>query len=163
MSDRKQKFLGAFSSFRHIASESELKELYDSIEDKSIIDNALEKYGPPPGGLQEPPNLSSFKHSINANLRVVATFATYVELHVPSLDTYYTGHGGGLLVGVGVSGGTLYYDDANDLKGGSDFNCNFFSAYANCNLIRHGRVYATYQGGGVPLIGVVGGSGKWKN
>jgi hypothetical protein len=60
------------------------------------------------------------------------------------------------------SGGALYYDDINDLVGESDIECNFVSLYANVNFIRHGHACATYQGGGMALVGVFGGRGKWE-
>lgn len=160
MADTIAKFIDAFSSFKPHASEEELKKLYESIEEKNSIDTLIKKYGESSKQKFDQPNLASFKYSVPANLRVMATFETYVELHVPALGLVYSGKGGGLLVGLGVSGGTLYYNDQKDLSGKSDFNANFLSAYANCNLIR-GGVYATYQGGGIPMIGVSGGSGKW--
>ena len=160
MTDTTAKFIDAFGSLKPLATEEELKNLYDSIEEKSSIDALVNKYGAASKQTFDQPNIASFKYSVNANLRVMATFATYVELHIPAFGLVYSGKGGGVLLGVGVSDGTLYYNDQKDLSGKSDFNANFLSAYANCNLIR-GGVYATYQGGGVPMIGVTGGSGKW--
>lgn len=162
MADTTATFIDAFSSFKPHASDEELKNLYDSIEEKSSIDALIKKYHATPKQKFDQPNIASFKYSVSANLRVLATFKTHIELHIPSLGIVYSGEGGGLLVGIGVSGGTLYYNDQKDLSGKSDFNANFFSAYANCNLIRDG-VYATYHGGGVPMIGVVGGKGKWES
>ena len=161
MSGTSDKFVDCFGSFKPLASDQELKDFYDSIEDKSLVKLALEKYEATAKQKVDQPNLASFKYSVGANMRVMATFETYIELHVPSLGLVYSGHGGGLLVGIGVSGGTLYYNNAGDLSGKSDFLCDFLSAYANCNLMRGSVVYATYHGGGVPMIGVSHGKGKW--
>jgi hypothetical protein len=161
MAGEEDKFVRHFSRLGHATGESELRNFYKSIKDKSLVDKVLAQYGEPATQGVPQPNLASYKYSVGANLRVLASFEVHVELHIPSMSKVFSGDGGGALVGIGVSGGTLYYNDPNDLSGNSDWNANFFSVYANLNLIRNG-VYATFSGGGIPLIGASGGSGKWE-
>lgn len=161
MAGEEDKFVRHFSRLGHATGESELRNFYKSIKDKSLVDKVLAQYGEPATQGVPQPNLASYKYSVGANLRVLASFQVHVELHIPSMSKVFSGDGGGALVGIGVSGGTLYYNDPNDLNGHSDWNANFVSVYANLNLIRNG-VYATFSGGGIPLIGLSGGSGKWE-
>ena len=95
-------------------------------------------------------------------------FGGYIGLNVPSLRKSFDGRGGGLLIGFGGSAGTLYYNDLNDLKGETGWNANFLSVYSNINFLTpSSSIYATYSGGGSPLLGTCGAyaspKNKWMN
>jgi hypothetical protein len=161
MTREEDKFVSHFRRLGH-SGDGELRDFYTSIEDKSLIDKVLAQYGEPPAQDVHQPNLASYKYSVAAWMHVEAVFGVLVTIKVPSLSKQFVGKGGGVLIAFGVSGGTLYYNDPDDLKNGSQWNANFLSVYANCNLFRNGSTYATYSGGGIPAIGLSGGSGDWK-
>jgi hypothetical protein len=61
------------------------------------------------------------------------------------------------------SGGTLFYNNASDFTGSCDVECFFVSASATFNFLYTGtgNIFATYAGGGVPVLGYFNGNGTW--
>jgi hypothetical protein len=162
MASEQERFIRHFRNLGHPDGDQQLADRYNSIQDKSLVDKVLAQYGDPPGQGLAQPNLSSYKYTAYASLYVSAFFGMEILLSVSSLSRSFKGNGGGVVFGFGGSGGTLYYNNVDDLTGDSHWNGNFVSLYSNVNFIRDGSVYATFSGGGSPLIGVSGGThGKW--
>jgi hypothetical protein len=160
-----EKFSQYFKHIDPFVSAEQTERLFDSIEDKKWIDEVLSKHPEPSveHARINRPNTTLLKYSVGANLRVMAfPPVADIELHADGVGKVFTGEGKGVLIGIAVSGGTLYYNDVNDLTNRCNFDANFISVSANVNFFHHlPDVFATYFGGGIPLLGEVWGKGKW--
>jgi virulence-associated protein len=164
-----EKFAQYCSCFDPCPPRDKLRQLYDLIDDKEWIAAVLSKWN---GKLvtiahREPPNPALFKNSAAAKgtFGVIISILHILDFQVTGINKVFSGkaYGVGSFTPATPSAGTLYYNDAADLSGECDIECNFVSAWANINFIRKGITFATYQGAAIPTAGIYGGSGSWKS
>ena len=161
MASSEENFVSYFRRSGYYDSEQKLREFYQSVDDKTLIDQILAKHDFTPERHIDQPNIASFKYSTYAGLGVICFLYVNLTLNVPAFDLQYRGQGGGAILGGGAAAGTLLYNNPSDLSDSSDFNLNAGFGVTNVNFIRNGATYATFVGGGIGFAGLSGGTGSW--
>ena len=161
MASSEEKFVSYFRRSGYYDSEQKLREFYQSIDDKTLIDQILAKHDFTPERHIDQPNIASFKYSTNASLGVICFLYVNLTVNVPAFNLQYKGQGGGAILGAGAAAGTLLYNNQSDLSDSCDFNLNAGFGVTNVNFIRNGVTYATFVGGGIGFAGLSGGTGSW--
>ena len=104
MASSEEKFVSYFRRSGYYESEQKLREFYQSIDDKTLIDQILAKHDFTPERHIDQPNIASFKYSTYASLGVICFLYVNLTVNVPAFNLQYKGQGGGAILGGGRCG-----------------------------------------------------------
>ena len=158
-----EKFVQYYKHLNQPVSGDSLLSLYNSIDDKKWLEVVLSKYKEISPLKIDRQNIVTYQYSAPAG-GLVECFLFYLHVNVwaPVIGKNFNGNaGGGGLPQIAGSGGTLLYNNRDDLSGSCDLECHFLTAATIMYFSRGGTEFAQYVAGGNPILGLFSGSGDW--
>lgn len=160
-----ERFFAYYASSHPFATREAAQLYFEHIEDKSALATGIDRFEKLSKRAAQTPHsdAGAFRHKVAAwGIEGGLIIGMEVDVHAPALGKRFRGYALGLFGSpFNTAGGELYYDDAADLDGKCDIHVGFFSAYQFVNFLRNNRVFATFQAGGLPNLGMLGGQGDW--